>query len=73
MAPTVTIHNPIHNSLHQVASESHCTQECALRCLFFVAIILRVEVHGRADIAMPQHTLHRLRIDLSLVHEPGAY
>jgi hypothetical protein len=31
-----------------------------LCCLFLVAIILRVEVHGCADIAMPQHPLDRL-------------
>ena len=41
-------------------------------CLLLVAVILRVEVHGRADIAMPQHALNRLRIDLPLVHKPGA-
>jgi len=43
-----------------------------LRRLLFVAVILRKKVRGRADVAMPQHTLDRLRIDLPLVHEPGA-
>ncbi len=38
----------------------------------FVAIVLGVKIHGRSDIAMPQHALNRLRIDLPLVHEPGA-
>ena len=43
-----------------------------MRCLLLIAVILRVEVHGCADIAVPQHALNRLRIDLPLVHKPGA-
>ena len=38
----------------------------------FFAVILRVEIHGCADVTMPQHALNRLRINLRLVHKPGA-
>jgi hypothetical protein len=40
--------------------------------LLLVVVILRVKVHGRVDIAMPQHARNRLRIDLPLVRKPGA-
>jgi hypothetical protein len=43
-----------------------------LGCVLFIAIILRVEVHGRADVAVPQHPLHRLQIDLPFVDQSGA-
>ena len=33
---------------------------------FFVAVVLRVEVHGRADIADAATALNRLRINISL-------
>jgi len=42
-------------------------------CLLFVAVVLRIEVYRRADIAKPQHPLHRLWIDLPLANKPGAY
>jgi len=33
---------------------------------------LAKHIEANADIAMPQDALNRLRIDLPLVHEPGA-
>jgi hypothetical protein len=33
---------------------------------------LAKHIEADADIAMPQHALNRLRIDLPLVHQPGA-
>ena len=41
-------------------------------CLLFVAIILPVEVHGSANIALPQHSLNRLWSNLPFVHQPRA-
>ena len=71
MAPIVTIHNPIHKSLHLTTSKSYCAQEGALRCLLFVLAVLGVKVQGGADVAVPQHPLYSLWIDLSFIHQPG--
>src|ERR1700675_3739790 len=49
-----------------------CFQELTLRSPSFVAIFLSVEIERRLDFRMTQDSLHRLRFDLGLVHQPVA-
>src|SRR3979490_912223 len=49
-----------------------CFQGLTLRSPSLVAIFLSVEIEGRLDSRMTQDSLHRLRFDLRLVHQPVA-
>src|ERR1700693_94422 len=51
---------------------SDCLQELALRSTSFIAVFLSVEIERRLDSRMTQDSLHGLRFDLGLVHQPVA-
>src|SRR5260370_10597831 len=51
---------------------SDCFQEFTLRSPSFIAVFLSVEIERRLDSRMTQDSLHRLRFDLRLVHQPVA-
>ncbi len=51
---------------------SDCFQEFTLRSPSFIAVFLGVEIERRLDSRMTQDSLHRLRFDLRLVHQPVA-
>src|SRR6516164_2177863 len=51
---------------------SDCFQEFSLRSPSLIAVFLRVEGELRLDSRMTQDSLHRLRFDLGLVHQPVA-
>ena len=49
-----------------------CFQELTLRSPSFVAIFLSVEIERRLDSRMTQDSLHCLRFNFGLVHQPVA-
>ncbi len=50
----------------------HGRQEFTLRRPCLVAVFLRVQIEGRLNLAVTQESLHGLRFDFRLVHQPVA-
>ena len=57
----------LHRYIH-----SHGRQEFTLRRPCLVAVFLRVQIEGRLNLAVTQESLHGLRFDFRLVHQPVA-
>lgn len=53
--------------LNHRACKPHRIQECALRGLLFIAVVLRVEAGRRFDVGVPQEPLHGPGLDLGSV------